>query len=512
MPHHGSPLPAPVDVSQLLATGLRLAPDAPALVTGDGQWTWRELDGLSARYGAHLLDLGLSPGDRVASLLPNCGAQVLHYLALFRTGLVGVPLNYRYTPLEIDHALEVSGARALVYDASRRADVRASARTQGLDLEIEHGGDGSEAHPFDALLAPIASAAPATPAEPSAPAFVFFTSGSTGPAKGVTHTRASIGWVFAILADAYQLAPDDVALPASSCSHVGAFSMVGAAFGRGTPVVLPPVGDPPALLALMRRCRPTVLQMLPAALFQLERDGHATHDDFATLRLVTAGGDKVPDQLADELRAKTGLGVAEIYGMTETGVVLVNPSAGVAKQGSMGRTAPGFVTVLRDDDGVEVPCGTPGRLWVRSPSTMTGYWNDARATGAVWRDGWLDTGDVMRADEQGYFWFCGRKKQLIIHDGSNVFPQEVEDALLAHDAVEAAGVIGIHDLVHGENVRAYVTWKPGVTPPPLHELIAFARTRVGYKAPEEIVALEAMPISPTGKVDRLALKALAGAH
>ena len=115
----------------------------------------------------------------------------------------------------------------------------------------------------------------------------------------------------------------------------------------------------------------------------------------------------------------------------------------------------------------------------------------------------------MRVDADGYLWFCGRRKQIIVHDGSNICPQEVEEVLVQHPAVEIAGVVGVHDLVHGENVRAFVTFKDGVPRPASHELIAFARARVGYKAPEDVVVLEEMPINPTGKVDRVALKKMA---
>ena len=115
----------------------------------------------------------------------------------------------------------------------------------------------------------------------------------------------------------------------------------------------------------------------------------------------------------------------------------------------------------------------------------------------------------MRADPDGYLWFCGRKKQIIVHDGSNISPQEVEDALLDHPSVENAGVIGVHDLLHGENVRDYVELKQGIAKPSAAELIQFARASVGYKAPEEIVFLDKMPLNPTGKVDRAALKKMA---
>ena len=117
----------------------------------------------------------------------------------------------------------------------------------------------------------------------------------------------------------------------------------------------------------------------------------------------------------------------------------------------------------------------------------------------------------MSADEQGYLWFRGRKKQIIIHDGSNICPQEVEESLLEHPAVASAGVIGVHDLIHGENVRAYISLQPGVQPPTMAELIEFSRARVGYKAPDEIVVLREMPLNAVGKVDRVALKQLADA-
>jgi acyl-CoA synthetase (AMP-forming)/AMP-acid ligase II len=143
---------------------------------------------------------------------------------------------------------------------------------------------------------------------------------------------------------------------------------------------------------------------------------------------------------------------------------------------------------------------------------MVGYWNRPDATAETIKDGWLDTGDIMKADDDGYLWFCGRKKQIIVHDGSNICPQEVEDALLEHDAVAEAGVVGIHDLVHGENVRAYITLKQGTKAPTSQELIRFARARVGYKAPEEIVVLDEMPLNATGKVDRVSLKRMAEAR
>jgi acyl-coenzyme A synthetase/AMP-(fatty) acid ligase len=236
-------------------------------------------------------------------------------------------------------------------------------------------------------------------------------------------------------------------------------------------------------------------------------------EELGSLRLCRSAGDKVPAELQSEYTALVGHQISEGYGMTEVGFAALHPPAVSGRIGSIGLPSPGFVFSIRDEKGDEVPAGTQGRLWVKTRSRTAGYWNDTKASAEVLRGEWLDTGDVMKADQDGYLWFCGRQKQIIVHDGSNIAPQEVEDALLAHPAVESAGVIGIHDLAHGETVRAYVAVKQDVPAPKALELIQFARGRVGYKAPEEIVFLDTMPLNATGKVDRAKLKALAaGEH
>ena len=171
--------------------------------------------------------------------------------------------------------------------------------------------------------------------------------------------------------------------------------------------------------------------------------------------------------------------------MTETGTATFNPSGPGNRIGSIGQVAPGFTASIRDDIARRngIPTGTPGQLWIQSPSNMIGYWNRPDATAETIIDGWLDTGDIVAADEENYLWFHGRKKQIIIHDGSNICPQEVEESLLDHPAVAAAAVIGIHDLVHGENVRAYITLRPEVPRPPIPELIKFSRDSRRLQSP-----------------------------
>ncbi len=305
------------------------------------------------------------------------------------------------------------------------------------------------------------------------------------------------------------LTADDIVLPGSSCSHVGGFTFCMAGLSRGARIVMARAFDHQEIGPLLRTTRPTLLSMLPTALLHLIREHGMTDEDFSSLRLARSGGDKVSAELEKEFIALTGKTVSEGYGMTEFGLAALNPPMGVDKLGSIGLPGPGFVFSIRAEDWREVSHGEEGRLWVKTPTQSSGYWNDAAASAEVLREGWFDTGDEMKADQDGYLWFRGRRKQIIVHDGSNISPQEVEDALLEHPAVELAGVVGVVDESHGENVRAYVELKSDVPRPKAGELIDFAKARVGYKAPEEVVFIDKMPLNPTGKVDRAALKKFA---
>jgi acyl-CoA synthetase (AMP-forming)/AMP-acid ligase II len=512
MPLSGPGLEAPDSLSRPLRRGRESTPDAPALVSAEGSWTWRELDDATDRLGANLLGLGLRPGQRVASLMPNRAGLLMHYVACLKTGLVAVPLNYRYTAREIDHALGVSGASILLAHVERDRDLAESELVAELPRGvIRYAAERGEAPGFETLLQQAPSDRELPSPDPAAPAFIFFTSGSTGPPKGVVHSLETLAWMFATTAAGFELTPQDVLLPGSSISHLGGFMFSFAALTVGARVVVARSFDGDEVLPLLRETRPTVMCMLPTALLRLVREHAATRELFESLRLCRSGGDKVSAELEREFTNLTGFPIDEGYGMTECGLATLNPPSGPIKLGSIGRALPGIALSVRDEPGREVPAGTEGRLWIKARSVTLGYWNNPEATQAAFRDGWLDSGDLMRVDDDGYFWFRGRKKQIIVHDGSNISPQEVEEVLLEHPSVENVGVIGVHDLLHGENVRAYITLR-GTSRPTCRELIRFARERIGYKAPEEIVMLDEIPLNPTGKVDRTHLKQLAERH
>ncbi|UGS36497.1 class I adenylate-forming enzyme family protein [Capillimicrobium parvum] len=514
----GGPLERPAGpLHELLVTGLAAQPGDAAIVSAGRQLTWSELDGESTRLALAYRAIGLSPGDRLASLMPNRVELVIHYLACFKAGLVATPLNYRYTFREIDHALEVSGASALLFHAERTEDLTASRLAGGLALGTvafrEGGADASATHRLDALLAGEPPAAELTAPGPADPAAIFFTSGSTGPAKGVTHTHESLRWMVASAISGLEITDRDAFLPGSSMSHIGSFLWALSSLSAGARVVVARTYDAHEILPLLRTHQPTVLAMIPAALAALIRDHDVQPQDFACLRLCRAGADKVSAELMTEFSALAGFPVDEGYGMTEVGLATLNPPSGLIKQGSIGRPLVGFSVALRDEDDQPVEhAGEVGRIWIRTHSRMAGYWEAPQATADVLEDGWLDSGDLARADEDGYLWFFGRKKQIIVHDGSNISPFEVEGALMEHPAIELAAVIGIHDTVHGENVRAYVTLREGAPRTSAADLIVFCRERVGYKAPEEIVFLDEMPLNPTGKLDRNGLRQMAEDH
>jgi acyl-CoA synthetase (AMP-forming)/AMP-acid ligase II len=507
----GPKLERPIKLASLLEVGLKAKPDDAALVLLQRTWSWRELDDDSTRLAKQYLAMGLAPGDRVASLLPNRGALIIHYLACCKSGLVATPLNYRYQTPEIDHALEVSGASLIVAHAERDDALAASKFVPQLRLgQITFEAKDDTHRRLEDLIMQdhLPNALPPPPLS-DAPAFIFFTSGSTGKPKGVTHTHDTFGWMVASAIAGMGITPADVFLPATSASHVAASSLSFAGLAAGACVAFARTFGPDELLPLLRLARASLLCTLPVPLFNLVRDQGSTRDDFQSIRRCVSGGDKISAELEQEYAALTGHAIEELYGMTETGTSTFNPTGPLNRIGSIGQMAPGFAGSIRDDEGAESPAGTTGRLWIKSSSNTVGYWNRPDATAETIVDGWLDTGDLMSADEQNYLWFRGRKKQIIIHDGSNICPQEVEDSLLEHPAVTSAGVVGVHDLVHGENVRAYVTFRPDAERPTTAELIQFSKARVGYKAPDEIIVLDEMPTTAVGKVDRVALKELA---
>ncbi|MGA8593296.1 MAG: fatty acid--CoA ligase family protein [Bryobacteraceae bacterium] len=275
----------------------------------------------------------------------------------------------------------------------------------------------------------------------------------------------------------------------------------------GIPAVLLPAFEPGAALDAIERFRCTYTMGLPALLQFVIEEQMRRPRDTSSLRTVLAGGDCVPLKLQERFAVLFGVPLREVIGMTETFPITMNPSLAI-RPGSVG--IPKSDVELRIVDAADKPLedGETGEIVVRSPANCVGYWNDPAATEALLRGGWLHTGDLGTRDSDGYFWFKGRKKEIIIRAGSNISPQEVEEALYQHPAVLEVGVIGEPDSIHGERVIAFVSLRNGAGPREW-ELREYARRSLAdYKVPERIVFIRDLPKGATGKVHRPALKAM----
>lgn len=493
-------------LADLLRTTAQVAPDRTALIWGDRSLTYGQLDESVNRLTAAWLAEGLETGDRVALLLPNRPEAVLAYLACFRAGLVAVPFDYRYRAPQINYTLRHSGSRLLIAHAERQAELAECEAVREADVCLV-GAEGPAAT-GRSWQAWVANATPTSlPGSERLDdlALLVYTSGTTARPKGVALTRSAVAEGIVKFLARVPLRADDVALISAPLMRPFALrTQFLPTLHAGGTVALVERFSPTEYLAQLRRPPArTFVALNPAALHQVVHDSAATPADFATVRLCISGGDRVPARLHDAFRTLAGIDLTEQCGMTETGMYALNPPFGRKKMGSVGQPMYGVQVCVVDDRRRDVPAGTIGEVAVRGPLNMDGYWNDTAQTRKVLRDGWVLTGDLGRFDDDGYLWIVGRKKDIIVRDGTNVSPAEVENAFLEHPAVAETCVVGVADPVHGQNVHAFITLRRAATPPDEKELLVFAANRLSrIMAPERVYTVAALPRTGAGKVDR----------
>ena len=338
------------------------------------------------------------------------------------------------------------------------------------------------------------------------PALIIYTSGTTARPKGVTHTHATLVRTVETM---WRIGPAGIGIAVTSIMHPsGIYCLVLPTLLAAGTVVLVPMFDPVEVLDAIERHRCTNTFLLPAMAQLLVVEQLKRKRDVSSLQWIIAGGDSVPVALQNQFQEACGLPLREGIGMTETCPILANPPDGL-RPGSLGVPLSGVEAGVVDNDGRPIPDGEIGELVVRSPLNFVGYWNNPEETAATLRNGWLHTGDLVKRDASGYYWFQGRKKQIIVREGFNVAPQEVEEILYQHPAVFEAGVFGLPDPVLGEKVIASVSLRPGKQVNEA-ELREFARKHLNdLKVPEKIHFLAELPKGLSGKVDRRLLKELA---
>jgi long-chain acyl-CoA synthetase len=499
----------PAMLHHLLKRCLEIDPDRPILEC-DGAWTTAaDLERMASRLASGLAAIGLEAGDRVALLLPNRLEVIVCYLACFRMRLVVVPIDYEYHPLQVGYAIGHSGASILMVDRERIPGLEeAGVLAAALRVFVVGNGPATGTHrPFAALLGAereLLSEAP----HADSPAVMIYTSGTTSRPKGVVLSQGALSTGVQKYLVRVTLTPDDVALIATSASQPLALrcQILPTLWSGGRVSLLRHFTVDNLVAALRRQPAKTFLTLTPGSLWQLMASPAFRACDFGRLRLCLAGGDRVPTSLLESFERLTGVAITEQCGSTETGPYAMNPPFGRKKPGSVGLPAHGVHVAVVDEHGADVPTGTVGDIRVHGPGIMDGYWNESAMTRKTLQRGWVLTGDLGRFDEDGYLWFMGRRKDMIVRDGHKVAPVAVEATLSEHPAVQQSCVIGVPDAVFGELPHAYVILKPGATSGP-EDLRAFVADRMAeFMVPAEVHVITKMPSKGPGKIDRELLR------
>lgn len=500
-----------------LADALHRADPAAIAVSGaDGICTYGQLDGDSARLAAALRQHGLTPGDRVGVVMPNITAHLLVYYAVVRAGGVVVSLNPKSTAAEIERAFRLTRPVAVVAAAALMPAVREAAgrlpQSPRLIAAGDPQADDSQLSGYPTIRELIAGAEPA-PIESRGDgdaASILFTSGSTGQPKGVVLTHGNVIWAAAAQASRMAAGPGDaVALVAPMHHCYGQNAVLNAAVRSGAAVVLLDQRQRKKLVDDLATFEVTALPSVPA-MFGVLLDLGAGPDRLPRLRYAVSAAAQLPRPVASQWHRRFGFPIHEGYGLTETSPCALYNDQVTAAAGSLGRPFDGVDARVVDEDGTEVPPGQTGELLLRGPNVMAGYFDDPEATAQAIVDGWLRTGDHARRDEHGNYWLAGRKKNIIIVSGTNVYPSEVESVLRGHPAVAEAVVVGRPHRVLGEMVMAFLQLREAAPPDSVvRELRELCKVELAsFKRPASFRVLESIPALTSGKPDLVALREL----
>ncbi|CAM5630646.1 acyl-CoA synthetase [Streptomyces tanashiensis] len=488
----------------------RRSPRRTALLHEGRPIDYAELHGRCTRLAHALRGAGVERGDRVAYLGPNHPAFLE---TLFATGLLGavfVPLNTRLAVPELLHQLADSGSGVLVH-AGQPAE-RVTELAEGAALATLLAVDGGPGASYEELLAAAATEPVDEEVGPEDVCLIMYTSGTTGRSKGAVLTHGNIVWnSLNVLVDT-DLAGDEVTLVAAPLFHTAALNMSCLpTLLKGGTVLLESSFDPDRVLRLIERHRVTRMFGVPTMYDAMAAAPGWVDTDLTGLRTLLCGGAPVPSRTVRAYLDRD-LAFVQGYGMTETapGALILDRADAVSRAGSAG--VPHFFTDVRVllPSGEEAAPGEKGEVVVAGPNVTPGYWNLPEATAAAFRDGGFRSGDVATVDEDGYVRLVDRLKDMIISGGENIYPAEVEDALLGHPDVAEAAVIGVPDARWGEVGRAVVVTRAGATVTE-GELIAHLEGRLArYKIPRSVVLAPALPRNAAGKLLKAPLRARYG--
>jgi long-chain acyl-CoA synthetase len=529
---------------------------SPALLFYGARISYAELDALTTCFAVALQRFGVEKGARVALMLPNIPQAVIAYYGVLKAGAVAVPTNPLYVEREIQTQVTDAGAETMVVLDLLYPRVRAVQQTASLPKRIIVTGIRDFLPLFKKLLYPIKAklagrwapihAAPnawppvydfrellrtasvrderhfdALPSvQPDDLAQLQYTGGTTGTPKGVMLTHRNV--VVNTLQGRYWY-PDlregrEIFLGAIPFFHCyGQSTCQNLAIATGCPIVLLPRFHADEAVKAIHQHRVTMFSGVPMMYTMISEHPEAGRYDLRSLRVCLSGASPLPAEVQERFERLTGARIAEGYGLSEAGPAThCNPLRGEHPRGSMGLPFPDTDARIVDmETGLhDVPVGEVGELIVKGPQVMRGYWNREEETHLVLHDGWLYTGDLVRRDDRGFFFFVDRKKDIIKSRGETVYPREVEEILYQHPDVKEAVVVGLPDHRYGETLRAYVVAREGrnVTEKELIEHCSKDLAR--YKVPAAITFRTELPRTLIGKVLRRALReeAVAAGH
>jgi len=550
--HYEQGVPAHIDVPEhpltwLLDCASDRYPDHTAFIYYGTKLTYAQFSRSAQRFAYELQQVGVRTGDRVAIALPNIPQYPIAFYGALMAGAVVVPTNPLYTEREMQYQLADSGARAMVVLDMLYPIVRAVRRQTALEHIIftspadylppaqrvlyplsQWGSRKQEAHLTSKELHAdltlhvmttiheaqmrdeIAPFRLPVPVEASDLAVLQYTGGTTGPSKGAMLTHRNL------MTNAMQtrswfpkaVEGEEVMLCVAPFFHAyGMTVCMNASLLLGATMVLVPRFKPKEVVKAIREYHPTVFPGVPTMYLALMREAARHPEDFSSIKFCFSGAAPLSAQVQADFEAITHGKLVEGYGLSEAGPVTHgNPFTDECRTGSIGLPIPDVDAAIVDQEtGEPLPIGSVGELVVKGSNVMQGYWKRAEETSAVFRAGWLRTGDLGKMDADGYFYLVERIKDVIITSGFKVFPREVEEVLFQHPAVEEAAVAGVPDAYRGENVAAFVVLKPGVEESEniRQELIQFCKRELTrYKVPKTIVFRTSLPKSLIGKVIR----------
>ena len=541
--HYDQGVPATVPYPNVPLFGLleesaRRFPRRPAIILAGPNFsaaiTYRRLDELANRFANALMAQGIRPGDRIALHLPNLPQFVFCFYGALKAGAAVVSTNPLYTVRELARVLRdaepkfvvtLSRPAPQVSEALAEAGGVSVIATEPYDyfpwpwnwiarLGMRGTGGRVAGSRLTALVRRAAPRAPAVRVEPEHLAVLQYTGGTTGVPKGAMLSHRNL------VANCMQMRHwlsdlregEERFLGVVPFFHVYGLTValnVPVATGGSVICVLMPMFDARLVAEAIARYRPTIFPGAPAVYLAINQLKNVQQYNLSSIKVCVSGSASLPREVQAEFERLTGATVVEGYGLSEASPgTHTNPVHGPRKAGSIGLPLPDTDARLVDQDTGElnVPPGEPGELVIRGPQVMQGYWRAPDETANTLRDGWLYTGDIARADDDGYFYVVDRKKDLVIIGGLKVYPREIEELLHEHPKIREAVVVGVPHHVRGEQLVAQVVLKDdaaGDSREIRRELIEFCRSRLApYKVPRRVRVVDALPKSAVGKVLR----------